>query len=258
MMLIVRAWARCRARHDICLQKILQGPTGPREERALTEQPIFVASRRVQDSFLAPAESRLLRWLAAKLPASVHSDHLTVLGFASMVCAGVAYSLAGAAPAWLHAVNLLIAANWFGDSLDGTVARYRNQQRPRYGYYVDHVVDSVGTLFLVGGMALSGYMSERLAFVLLAAYLLLSIESYLGALALGEFRISFWRFSPTELRILLIVGNLFLLRHPQVEILGRSYLLLDVGAAAGAALMAVVFAVAAVGHARRLYLLERI
>ena len=218
----------------------------------------FKASRRVQESMLAPAEGRVLRWLAARLPNRVRPDHLTALGFGAMILAGILYGLSGVLPALLHAVNLLIVANWFGDSLDGTLARYRNQQRPRYGYYVDHVADSIGTLFLVSGMALSGYMSERIAFAFLAVYLILSIESYLVAHTLGEFRISFWKFSPTELRILLIVGNLVLLHKPQVVILGRSFLLFDAGGAIGAGLMAIVVAISAIRHTRELYALERI
>ena len=218
----------------------------------------FKSSRRVQESVLAPAEGRLLRWLAARLPRWIQSDHLTVLGFGSMILAGTFYGLSGVAPGLLHAVNLLIFANWFGDSLDGTLARFRNQQRPRYGYYVDHIADSIGTLILVCGIAASGYMSERIAFAFLAVYLILSIESYLGAHTLGEFRISFWKFSPTELRILLVVGNLVLMSKPEVTILGRSFLLFDVGGAIGAGLMAVVVAVSAIRHARELYILERI
>jgi phosphatidylglycerophosphate synthase len=218
----------------------------------------FKASRRVQESVLAPAEGKVLRWLASRLPGRVHPDHLTILGFGSMILAGIFYGLSGAAPALLHIVNLLIFANWFGDSLDGTLARYRNQQRPRYGYYVDHVADSIGTLVLVSGMAFSGYMSERVAFALLAVYLVLSIESYLVAHTLGEFRISFWKFSPTELRILLVVGNLVLLYKPQVVILGRPFLLFDAGGAIGAGLMAIVVTVSAIRHTRQLYVLERI
>jgi phosphatidylglycerophosphate synthase len=214
--------------------------------------------RRIQESVLAPIERKVLLWLAERLPDWVHPDHLTILGFGSMLLAGLFYFFCRWTPWCLFAVNIFITANWFGDSLDGTLARYRNRQRPRYGYYVDHITDSIGTLFLFTGLGLSGYMSERPAFALLAAYLLLSIESYLVACTLDEFRISFWRFSPTELRLILIVGNTQLFVRPGVMVLGRPFLLFDVGGAIAVILMASVMAVSIVRHTRRLYSLEKV
>ena len=105
----------------------------------------------------------------------------------------------------------------------------RKQQRPRYGFYVDHVIDALGSMFLLGGLALSGYMSPYVAMGLLVAYLMLSIEVYLATYCLNTFRISFWKFGPTELRILLVVGNLALFLHPTTTILGKTYHLFDVG-----------------------------
>ncbi len=218
----------------------------------------YKPNRRIQESLLAYWEGKALYWLAGRMPAWVNSDHLTILGFASTILAGILYYFSGVNPLLLHVVNLCIVANWFGDSLDGTLARYRNRQRPRYGYYVDHITDSFGTLFLVGGLAFSGYLTERIGLVLLVAYFLLSIESYLVANTLGEFRISFYRFSPTELRALLIVGNLFLISRPRVELFGRSYLLFDIGGVIAAVLMIVIATISAISHTKRLYRLERI
>ncbi len=214
--------------------------------------------RRIQESVLAPIERKALLWLAERLPEGVHPDHLTILGFGSMLLAGLFYFCCRWNPWCLLAVNICIVANWFGDSLDGTVARYRNRQRPRYGYYVDHITDSLGTLSLFAGLALSGYMSERPAFAMLTAYLLLSIESYLVACTLGEFRISFWKFSPTELRLFLIVGNTYLFLSPTVMFLGRRYLLFDVGGTVAVILMACVLVGSTITHTRRLYSLEKI
>ena len=123
----------------------------------------------------------------------------------------------------LLGVIACLALNWLGDSLDGTLARVRQRQRPRYGFYVDHMVDSFGALALMGGLALSGYMHPWIAIGLLIAFLMLSIQSYLATHALGEFRISFWRFGPTELRILLAVGNLALFWKPVVHLFGGLY-----------------------------------
>ncbi len=133
------------------------------------------------------------------------------------------------------AVIVFLALNWLGDSLDGTLARVRQTLRPRYGFYVDHMVDSFGALALMGGLALSGCMHPGLAIALLIMFLMLSIQSYLATHALGEFRISFWRFGPTELRILLAVGNLALFWRPRVHLLGASFRLFDVGGAIGLA-----------------------
>lgn len=215
-------------------------------------------SSRVQTSFVAPIESVALKWLAARMPARVTPDHLTLLGLISMLLAGVSYYFAQWNTIWLHAVNLWIVLNWFGDSLDGTLARYRDKQRPRYGFYVDHIIDCLGTLFLVAGLALSGYMSLSIGLGLLIAYFLVSIDSYLATHTIGVFRISFFKFSPTELRILLIVGNLFLLFKPQVTILGQSMLLFDVGALVAIVAMAGVFIFSVLRNTVLLYRMERV
>ena len=113
--------------------------------------------------------------------------------------------------------------------MDGTLARVRNRQRPRYGFYVDHVCDSIAAFFLMGGMALSGYVSPAVAFGMLIAFLMLSIEAYLATYTLGCFQLSHFKFGPTEIRILLAIGNLALLWHPTVKLWGRTVLLFDVG-----------------------------
>src|SRR3972149_5445097 len=143
-----------------------------------------------QESLLAPLERRCLHGLALRLPGWVGPDHLTLLGFAALFFAGLSYSAAAWWPPALLLVNLWLAVNWFGDSLDGTVARLRNRQRPRYGFYVDHMVDSFGALFLIGGLAFSGYMSERVALGLLVSFLLLSINSYLATYTAGPVLLS--------------------------------------------------------------------
>ena len=187
----------------------------------------FKNANRIQTSFLSRVEKSALIWLAERMPSWVNSDHLTALGFAGQIMAGVSYALAGKNKLWLIAGIGFFALNWFGDSLDGTLARVRQQQRPRYGFYVDHIIDSFGALFMMGGLAVSGYMHPYIAIGLLLSFLLLSIQSYLATYTLGEFRLSFWNFGPTELRILLAVGNLALLRWPRV--LKPHYRLFDVG-----------------------------
>jgi len=213
---------------------------------------------RVQESWVASAEKRALLWLAARTPERINPDHLTVLGLAAQIGAGVCYALASWSRGALLGVIVCLALNWLGDSLDGTLARVRQRQRPRYGFYVDHMVDSFGALALMGGLALSGYMHPVIAIGLLIAFLMLSIQSYLATRALGEFRISFWRFGPTELRILLAVGNLFLFWKPEVHLLGQQYRLFDVGGAIGLAGMALMVIVFTLQNTMRLYREERI
>ena len=213
---------------------------------------------RVQESWVAAAEKRALLWLAARIPDSIGPDHLTVLGLAAQIGAGVFYVLAAFNRYALLGVIACLALNWFGDSLDGTLARVRQRLRPRYGFYVDHMVDSFGALALMGGLALSGYMHPVIALGLLIAFLMLSIQSYLATHALGEFRISFWRFGPTELRILLAVGNLALFWKPVVHVLAGNYRLFDAGGAIGLAGMGVMVVVFTVQNTMRLYREERI
>jgi len=135
----------------------------------------FRQATRVHGSFLAAAEKRILVWMAERMPSWVNSDHLTVIGFAAQIAAGVCYALAASDRRMLLAAILCLAVNWFGDSLDGTLARVRQRQRPRYGFYVDHIIDSIGAVAMMGGLALSGYMHPVLAIGLLIAFLLLAI-----------------------------------------------------------------------------------
>jgi phosphatidylglycerophosphate synthase len=214
--------------------------TGPRETR-------------IHGSILATAEKRLLIWLAQRLPPRVGSDHLTALGAVALLVAGLCYTVGRAHPAALVGVVVLLAVNWFGDSLDGTVARVRRQERPRYGFYVDHVLDALGILFLMGGLIAGGYMSMAVGAGFLIAYYLLTIEIALATHSLGTFRLSYWKVGPTELRILLAVGTLLLLRGDSVVIAGSRWLLFDVGGIVAIAGLLVTFLSSAIANARELY-----
>ncbi len=213
---------------------------------------------RVQESWLAAGEKRALLWLAARIPHRIGPDHLTVLGLVAQIAAGACYALASTNRLALLGVVICLALNWLGDSLDGTLARVRQRLRPRYGFYVDHMVDSFGAIALMGGLALSGYMHPWIAIGLLVAFLVLSIQSYLATHALGEFHISFWRFGPTELRILLMIGNLALFWKPVVHLFGQSYRLFNVGGTIGLAGMASMAVAFTVQNTIRLYREERI
>ena len=213
---------------------------------------------RVQESWVASWEKRVLIWIAERTPTRIGPDHLTLLGLLAQVGAGACYALAFWNRFWLLGVIACLALNWLGDSLDGTLARVRHTLRPRYGFYVDHMVDSFGALALMGGLALSGYMQPWIAMGLLIAFLMLSIQTYLATHTLGEFRLSFWKFGPTELRLLLVVGNLALFWKPQVHFLGGHYRLFDVGGVIGLAGMTLMLVFFTAQNTIRLYRAERI
>jgi phosphatidylglycerophosphate synthase len=210
---------------------------------------------REHDSVLAASEKRLLIRMAGRLPDWVNSDHLTFTGAAAMLGIGACF-WAGGGALWL--VIPLLALNWFGDSLDGTLARVRRKERPRYGYYVDHVLDAVGFACLFGGLMLGGHMSLPIGLGFLAAYYLLVAEISMATHARGTFRMAFMKVGPTELRILLAAGTIQLMRSDVVTIFGRSWLLFDVGGAIAAAGLLVAFAVSALRNGAALYDEERL
>jgi archaetidylinositol phosphate synthase len=216
----------------------------------------FENATRIHNGVTSNPEKRVLIWTAERTPRWISSDQLTLLGFGGQLMAGVSYALAAWNRYWLLAVIFFLALNWLGDSLDGTLARVRQQQRPRYGFYVDHMVDSFGGLALMGGLAFSGYMHPYVAIGLLIAFLLLSIQSYLATYTLGEFQLSFWNFGPTELRILLSIGNVALFFHPMI--FHGHYRLFDVGGAIGLLGMSAMLIFFTVRNTCRLYIAERI
>jgi archaetidylinositol phosphate synthase len=193
-------------------------------------------------SVLAAVEKRGLIWIAERLPERINSDHLSIVGLGSMVIAGFALASMRVTPWAAGSVVLCLIANWFGDSLDGTVARVRGQQRPRYGYYVDHVIDLIGTTALLAGLAVSGLMNPLMAAAVATVYLLVCAEAYLATHAAGVFTMSFLGFGPTELRILLAIGVLKAATTPEIHVpvLG-TMLLFDAGGAGAIAGLTIAF-----------------
>jgi archaetidylinositol phosphate synthase len=216
----------------------------------------FRVATRHNTGLLAGAERRVLIWLAERMPRRVNSDHLTGLGLFSMFMVGASFAISIRWPAALWGVVAWLALNWFGDSLDGTLARVRGHLRPRYGFYVDHMFDSFGALFVLGGLALSGRMTPLVAAAVLIAYFLLSIETYLATYCVGRFEMSHWGLGPTELRIVLAIGALTLYIKPIVTVTGRQYLLFDAGGVVAAMGMSVTAIVSTTRHVRALYAAE--
>jgi len=193
------------------------------------KQTRFVNAVRRNGSVTAAAEKRLLVWMAERVPAWVSSDGLTLLGFGAQIAAGACYALARYDRRWLALGIWCIVLNWLGDSLDGTLARVRQQQRPRYGFYVDHMVDAFGSIALMAGLGLSGLVHWPVAVAMLVGFLLLAGESFLATYTLGRFEMSQGMFGPTEIRLLLIAGNIALMRTPFVTVFGHQWLLFDIG-----------------------------
>jgi archaetidylinositol phosphate synthase len=213
----------------------------------------FASARRINRSLSAAAEKRLLMWMAERAPRWLTSDQLTALGLAAQIGAGVFYALSRYNVFALAGVIACLILNWFGDSMDGTLARVRNQQRPRYGFYVDHIVDIFGATALMFGLGCSGLVHWQVAITMLVGFLLLSAESYLATYTLSCFQMSQGVFGPTEIRILLIMGNLALLRSPYATVLGHRLLLFDLGGTVAAVAMFAMAIAIAVRHTAELY-----
>jgi len=216
-------------------------------------QSTFTTARRINLSLTASIEKRTLLWMAERAPRWVSSDQLTLLGLGAQVAAGILYALSRYNRYALLLVILCIALNWLGDSMDGTLARVRRQQRPRYGFYVDHMVDIFGSIALMAGLGFSGLLHWPTAIAMLIAFLLLSSESYLATYTLSCFELSQGIFGPTEIRILLIVGTLAALRSPYETLFGHRMLLFDLGGTIGAICMSVLAIVVTLCHTAELY-----
>lgn len=218
--------------------------------------PAFKTAQRLNHSLTASAEKRALQWMAQHAPRWLTSDQLTLLGLAAQLAAGLSYALAPYDHRALLLASLFIAINWLGDSLDGTLARTRQQQRPRYGFYVDHVVDIFGATALMFGLGASGLLHWQTDLAMLIAFLLLSAESYLAAYTLTRFEMSQAFFGPTEIRLLLIAGNFAALRSPFATLFGHKFLLFDIGGSIAATAMLAMAVTVAMRHTRQLYRAE--
>jgi archaetidylinositol phosphate synthase len=217
------------------------------------DQVVFAKARRINQALTASIEKRALEWMAEHAPNWLSSNQLTILGFSAQLGAGICYALSRYNRQALLLVILCLVLNWLGDSMDGTLARVRRQQRPRYGFYVDHMADVFGSVALMCGLGYSGLLHWQTAIAMLIAFLLLSSESYLATYTLSCFQLSQGIFGPTEIRILLIIGNLALLRSPYSTLLGHKMLLFDLGGAIAAACMFAMAIHITVRHTVQLY-----
>jgi phosphatidylglycerophosphate synthase len=222
----------------------------------MNEQP--AEHQRTSEFVLAGFERRVLPWLAARLPGWVVPDHLTGLGLAASTFIAAAYMMSNRDPRWLWAASAALVVQWFGDSLDGNLARFRKIERPRYGYYLDHLTDAYSTLAIGLGLGLSPYMLLAVGLSIVTAYLILSINVYLETYVFGEFSFSYGKLGPTEVRVILIGLNTaaFVIGPGQFSLWGIDLTAFDVVGAIIAVGMLLMLLGRAVGNLRKLALLE--
>jgi archaetidylinositol phosphate synthase len=207
--------------------------------------------KRVHDMLLGPLERPTLRWLASKQPGWVNPDTLTVIGIIGSLIIFFSYLLTNRDPVFLWFASLGFVINWYGDSLDGTLARHRKIERPKYGFFVDHTVDSFSMAVIFIGLGLSAFVRLDLAALACIGYLLMSILSYVGAFVSGNFKISYARIGPTEMRLIAIIANIliFIYGNPEVTIGGFAITVFDLIIAIIAAALYLVFIVSTASEA---------
>ncbi|MGX7895223.1 CDP-alcohol phosphatidyltransferase family protein [Tsuneonella sp. HG222] len=206
---------------------------------------------RIQENVLARSERRLLNWLCARMPAWVVPDLLTAIGMVGALAVFAGYIASNAADAWLWLSIAGYVIQWFGDSMDGSLARFRKTERPRYGYFLDHSCDGLATTLVVVGIGLSHYVMLEVALVALVGYLLMSIHAFLSVRVLGELKLSYLNAGPTELRLVLIAMTLLMIAAGNRPVVfGLTWFDLFVGAVG--ILLILLFVLQTVTTARRL------
>lgn len=205
---------------------------------------------RIQQNFLARHERRLLNWICPRLPAWTTPDQLTTLGFLGAVMVAAGYMLSWIDDEWLGLALAGYIVNWFGDSLDGSLARWRRIERPNYGYFVDHSVDAVATLLMVGAIGMSPYLRLDVALMAVIGYFLLSIHTFIAAKVVGEFRLSYMAGGPTELRLMLMAMTMAMPLIGGRDVLGTNFSAFDLFGLVVASILVTLFVIQSFATAR--------
>src|SRR4051794_29250751 len=226
------------------------------DRRSTTRGDLMSAVTAVREPnfLLAKPEKRVLSAIARRLPRWILPDDLTALGVASAIGIGISYLATNADHTWLWVASALLVVHWLGDSLDGTLARVRGIERPRYGYYLDHLIDAISTACIGIGLGLSPFMLLATGALIVVAYLMLSINVYLESFALGRFSIGYGRIGPTEVRVLLIGLNVALALGAGLnfQVAGLGMTVFDLVGLAVAGVMCALLVGRAVTNLRRL------
>ena len=209
---------------------------------------------RVNDILLGPLERPALRWLAAHMPAWMNPDILTGIGVLGAVITFVSYVLSNTADWFLWLASLGLVVNWFGDSLDGTLARYRHIERPRYGYFVDHTVDAFNCCLIALGLGLTAHVRFDVACLALIGYMLMSVLAYIRTYVDSLFKISYGRIGPTEVRLIIILGNafMFFVTPPLITLPFGVFTVFDLALGGLALMFVIVYVTTVLQHAREL------
>lgn len=205
---------------------------------------------RIQQNLLAANERMLLDWLCPRLPRWTTPDMLTALGFAGALMVGAGYVLSTQSLLWLWLAQLGYLFNWFGDSLDGSLARYRRIERPKYGYFIDHSVDALAILAMLAGLGLGPFVELEVALIALVAYLLLSIHTYLCAQVIDEFKLTYLAGGPTELRLMLMAMTASMFFVGPDKLFGTGLSAFDIFALVVAAILIAIFVAQTASTAR--------
>lgn len=221
-------------------------------QRGLAPSPIS----RIQKNLLASSERKLLTWLCSHMPPWLKPDHLTAAGVAGAVAIFAGYAASTSSATWLWLALAGYVLQWFGDSMDGSLARYRRIERPSYGYFLDHSCDGIATLLILAGIGLSPFVRLDVALLALAGYLLLSIHAYLSARVLGELKLSYLSAGPTEIRVVLITMTLTMMVLGSGPAVFSKLSGFDLFVGAVATLMIALFIGQTLVTARRLALME--
>ena len=213
-----------------------------------------VEAEREPNFLFAPLERRFLPWAAGRLPRWILPDDMTALGVLAAFGVCAAYQLSNQGRGWLWAASGLLVVQWIGDSLDGTLARVRGIQRPKYGYYLDHIVDAIATAAIGLGLGLSPFMLLSIGALIVVGYLTLSINVYLESMAFGRFRLGYGLLGPTEIRAVLILLNTALALDLGLDfrLLRLNLTVFDVIGLAIVAVMLVLLTVRVFGNLREL------
>lgn len=212
-------------------------------------------SQRIQTSIINGVEKRVLVWLAERQPRWVTSDMLTLVGVVGAFLTGLGFYLTHYDINWLWLSSAGLVINWYGDSLDGTLARVRNCQRPLYGYYIDHTVDCINEAFMFIGAGLSPLVDLDLALYVFILYLFMTINVSINAHLKSEFRLTYAKLGPTEFRLIIVIANMVLILFPRLvtytlTLGGRAYTTLDLVAIAIIVLLVVIYLVTIIADAR--------
>jgi archaetidylinositol phosphate synthase len=215
--------------------------------------------KRVNDILLGPIERPALQWLAAHSPAWMTPDKLTAIGTAGAFLIFFSYLATRIHPGFLWLASLGLLINWYGDSLDGTLARYRKIQRPKYGFFIDHTVDAFNEALVVLGIGLSIYVTFNVAALALIGYLMLSVYVYVRTFVDGVFQISYGKLGPTEVRVIIVALNtvMYYFGVHRFRLPFGQFTIYDIPIALLALIFLVIFVVSTWTKARELAAIDR-